>query len=749
MLMVTTLLATLLTALSPSPAHASAFTTISAGGRFSCGITPGGAVRCWGENGSGQLGNGGTTQSNLPVQVTGITSGATAVSAGFEHACAIVSGAVKCWGNNVYRQLGAGSTASSSNVPLQATDLLAGATAISSGERHSCAVVSGAALCWGNNSFGQLGDGSVGFASNGPVAVTGLASGVSAVGAGYTSTCGVISGAARCWGDNFYGQLGNSTNTTSSTQVQVSTLSTGVTGVSVGRSHACAVSTTAGAKCWGRNTDGQLGDGTNADKNAPVSVSGLSAAGSVSQASANADFSCAITSGAARCWGDNAFTQLGNAGTADTNAPVQVVGLTSGVTTITSGGFHACAVAGNTPRCWGNNLFGQLGDGSMANTNVPVFVNNGAVAYAGVDLLSTTSVRVRWTDTSQTESGYYVYRVGLGTPAVLVPGCSTTTPNLTECVDTGLIPGTYYTYYVYSVNSDGTSQYPGTYVVTRTPADLPLAPPATYVLATGANSVKVGWNDTSTNESGFRVYRYSGGALLPEVEVAAGVTSATFTDPAMDTNSLQVFVVAAFNASGETTGEYVYSAGRTAPSGAAPTYVGANVSGGTANISWVDNATNETGYVVYRSDGTNQILVPCPTGPNVNACTDSGLSPGQYYRYWVYAVTPGSPGDPGTGLWVHTPQIGVLAAPTITDAAGISPTSVRLHWLDNATDETGYKVFEYVSGTYVERSTLAPGATTATLTGVNPGSLHIYSVAAVRGTDLAYSRFGTWAVTPS
>ena len=122
------------------PASAAAsFTQISAGGGHSCGITPGGAVKCWGSNGHGQLGNATNTNSNVPVQVSGITSGATAVGAGSGHSCAVVTGgAVKCWGDNFSGQLGNG-TFTTSNVPVTVSGITSGATTISAGSVHSCA----------------------------------------------------------------------------------------------------------------------------------------------------------------------------------------------------------------------------------------------------------------------------------------------------------------------------------------------------------------------------------------------------------------------------------------------------------------------------------------------------------------------------------------------------------------------------------------------------------------------------------
>jgi alpha-tubulin suppressor-like RCC1 family protein len=117
---------------------------------------------CWGENSSGRLGNNSTTNSSVPVQVSNLASGVTAIAAGgsSSHSCAVVSGgAAMCWGRNVWGQLGDNST-NSSSVPVQVSNLASGVTAIATGNVHSCAIVNGAAMCWGRNDEGRLGDGS-------------------------------------------------------------------------------------------------------------------------------------------------------------------------------------------------------------------------------------------------------------------------------------------------------------------------------------------------------------------------------------------------------------------------------------------------------------------------------------------------------------------------------------------------------------------------------------------------------------
>src|SRR5262245_43928475 len=259
-------------ALGAGPSTAQVEVAVAAGGSHSCWLTSGGGVLCWGGNGLGQLGDGSITNRSLPVPVSGLSSGVAAIAAGSNHTCAVTTdGAALCWGSNARGQLGDGSTTNRSE-PVAVSGLSSGVAAIAAGSSHTCALtVAGGIWCWGGNNSGQLGDGSTTDRSF-PVEVTGLSSGVAAIAAGGAQTCPrTTGGAALCWGYNGLGQLGNGSMTSSSSPVAVLGLSSGVTAIATGGSHSCALVTGGAALCWGYNFAGQVGNGTlSAPVTAPV-----------------------------------------------------------------------------------------------------------------------------------------------------------------------------------------------------------------------------------------------------------------------------------------------------------------------------------------------------------------------------------------------------------------------------------------------------------------------------------------------
>jgi hypothetical protein len=226
-----------------------------------------------------------------------------------------------------------------------------------------CAIVSGAAKCWGANSYGRLGDGTTKQRSK-TVQVKGLEIGVTAITNSATHACAVVSGAAKCWGANDRGQLGNGTTSDSSTPVQVKGLESDVTAMSAGNGYTCAVVSGA-AKCWGYNLDGALGSGDTAYSTTPVQVVGLESG--VTEISLGEGMTCAGVNGAVKCWGAIAnfrCEKVGKSGSTCTDGisptPVQVVGLESGATAIAAGKWYSCAVVSGAAKCWGKNFDGLV-----------------------------------------------------------------------------------------------------------------------------------------------------------------------------------------------------------------------------------------------------------------------------------------------------------------------------------------------------------------------------------------------------
>ncbi len=377
--------------LTPSPVSGlSNVAEVSAGDFHTCARLNSGAVWCWGSGAFGRLGNNSTSDSPVPVQVAGVggsgwLSGATDVSAGGAHSCAVLgSGSVVCWGFNERGELGNGDpTYSSSSFPVAVQGISTG-SGVSTGEAHSCAVLSGGTVeCWGFNHYGQIGS-AVQPGSNIPIAVGGVAT-ATQVSAGGSHTCALLSdGSGKCWGYNAFGQLGNGRALDSPTAVSSSGIAAAPLEVGGGNFHTCALLAGGTVECWGWNGRGELGNNTFDDSSSPVAVSGLSGVTDIGVGgSVGGGHTCAVvTGGTVWCWGYNSHGQLGDGGTGNSPVPVQVSGITTALQ-VSSGGEHSCAVldnalaadpSDNTVVCWGYNLRGQLGNNSTTDSPTPVTV---------------------------------------------------------------------------------------------------------------------------------------------------------------------------------------------------------------------------------------------------------------------------------------------------------------------------------------------------------------------------------------
>ncbi len=327
----------------------------------------------WGNNGAGGLGDGTILQRNAPVTVNGLT-GVRAIAAGDGHSLALLeNGTVMAWGRNDEGQLGIGTTTGPetcmSELPCSTTPVqvngLSGVKAIAAGYNDSLALLeNGTVMAWGEGQWGQLGNGTEGLASCGdellcnptPIAVRGLG-GVTAIASGFTQSLALLeNGTVMAWGLNGAGQLGIGTTAgpescgweipCSRTPVAVSGLDN-VTAIATGGLHDLALLNDGTVMSWGYNLSGQLGDGTNTNRDVPVPVSGLSAVTAVS--AGMYDSMAILEGGTAMSWGWNVVWTLGNSSAGEESlVPIPVSGLT-GVTAIAAGDSHSLAVAAAPP----------------------------------------------------------------------------------------------------------------------------------------------------------------------------------------------------------------------------------------------------------------------------------------------------------------------------------------------------------------------------------------------------------------
>jgi alpha-tubulin suppressor-like RCC1 family protein len=357
-----------------------------------------GMVWTWGLNSSGELGNGTTNNSAVPIQVValggvGYLASIKAIMGGELHNFALkTDGTVWAWGMNFFGQLGDGSTnwgaiSNRSTTPVQ----VFGLTSVKSlGGRgyHSLALkTDGTIWCWGDNASGQLGNGVAFNGTNTPVQVIGLTNPAVISGGGFFSLALMPDGTLRSWGDNSHGQLGDGTTSNRYTPVLVIGLSN-VTQISGGWFHAIALKSDGTAWSWGENLHGEIGDGTTVRRMTPVQVAGLSNVVSVWGGDNN---SMALTSdGTVWKWGENQFGELGD-GTVDDGSiahplPQQVPGLTNVAFAVCRDYHNICIKGDGTVWVWGDNRYGGCGDltgNSVLRPRVmPGLVSNNTIPYA-------------------------------------------------------------------------------------------------------------------------------------------------------------------------------------------------------------------------------------------------------------------------------------------------------------------------------------------------------------------------------
>lgn len=332
------------------------FVAITAGGRHTCGLGASGTAWCWGDNSSGQLGDGSTIQRTTPTPVGGSLQ-FVELTAGYEHTCGItIDSAGYCWGANTTGQLG-----DSTNAPRDLPSPVAGALDflhVSAGYNHTCGITSAhLAYCWGRNDLGQLGD-----SSGNPTAVPARVAG----GLLFTlistriHTCAVASdNTAYCWGRNVEGQLGDGAPTHYRNTPTPVASPIAFSSVSVGDFHTCGITTNNIANCWG---EGWTPSPTQVLPPAFI------------QLDAGAHHTCGVNAASvALCWGTNVYGELGD-GTLNGHDPLRVAG-TLPFAEVSAGNVHSCGTTtGRITYCWGYNFYGGLGDGTTVNRLIPTRV---------------------------------------------------------------------------------------------------------------------------------------------------------------------------------------------------------------------------------------------------------------------------------------------------------------------------------------------------------------------------------------
>ncbi len=589
------------------------FVSISLGNTHSCGIDSVGQGYCWGQGASGRLGNGGTSNSSIPVVVSqgAIPAGVTlsSISAGGSHTCAIGSNSKGyCWGYNYYGQLGNGSTTQATTpVAVSQGAMPAGVTlqSISTGFNHTCAIGSnGKGYCWGYNYYGQLGNGST-TQSTTPVAVSqgAIPAGVTlkSISAGDNHTCAIGSNdKGYCWGYNYYGQLGNGSTTQATTPVSVSqgAIPSGGTflNISTGSSHTCAtVESLSGmvlrknVYCWGLNSNGQLGDGTTTQRTTPILV------GSFSYVSTGYYHTCGIGSdGKGYCWGNNSNGQLGNGSTTQSTVPVQVSSgaIPSGIALriFSAGNSHTCGIGSDGHGyCWGYNGNGRLGNMETTDRPAPSYILKKEIPT--IEFGSTPATSTTYTSTTSMSA--------------VTPALSTT----------GILA-------VKLTNPDG--QY-ATYNITVQSAP---TEPLNLTATAGNKQVTLNWTVPSSN----------GGASITDYVIqhsTNGSTWTTFDDGVSTSTSATVtgltngqqyyFRVAAVNSVGQ--GPYTSNVTAT-PVNQPPTFTSVSnnspVNPG-ANITWStvasDPDSSQVKLVVCKTQGVTGTA--CSGGASDTWCTSS------------------------------------------------------------------------------------------------------------------------------
>ena len=352
--------------------------SVAAGASHTVAVKSNGTLWAWGNNSDGQLGDGTTTQRKIPYQITSAGDGWTTVTAGADHTVALKSdGTLWAWGSNDYGKLGDGSTTQSKG-PVQVKSSGNGWISVAAGRNHTVAVkVDGTLWAWGSNEYGNIGTGASDTSSHAtPVQVAGTA--WTAVAAGDLHTVAMkTSGRLYAWGNNTSGQVGDGTTVQKNSPLLISSAGYDWVAIAAGRSHTLAVKVDGTLYAWGGNSYGQLGDGLNATRTAPYQI-GTDYKWVGIAAGAMANHSVALkVNGMIWAWGDNNAGQIGDGTSASRNSPAKITWRGNKWLSLAGGRDHTAGIKSDgTLWAWGRNNYGQIGDRSQVNKVLPVKIGD-------------------------------------------------------------------------------------------------------------------------------------------------------------------------------------------------------------------------------------------------------------------------------------------------------------------------------------------------------------------------------------
>ena len=605
--------------------------------------------------------------------------------------CALAGGNAYCWGTNRVGQLGANTSDDSSLVPraVFTGGVLAGKSliGITVGMSHACALdTGGRAYCWGLNNAGQLGDGgAAGLTSNRPVAVdtSGVLQGKQLVqissGAGHTCARDTA-GALYCWGDNTYGQLGDGTKVTRTSPVTVNMapMAGAAKFVAAGGAHTCAISTPGAAYCWGANGTGQIGDGTYGPANARTEPTAVDATGALSgrvlRGIALAERNTCAWDTRAFCWGTNGNGQLGIGSQplweSFTPIAVSTSGALSGkdIDQVSVGSWSVCALdTDGAAYCWGAPWQGRLGIGPVnVDQLAPVAVsgtNRFAIIAVGDGYVSAITGPLSYTVT------YDANQATSGSPPL--QGSGPINGTYTVAANSGSLARSGYTFAGWNTNDQGTgtTYAAGTGTLTLTanttlyakwqplpppppPPPSPPGPPVLREATPGARQVTLTWsrpdNEGTSPVTQYRVYAAPGGLVCTAQPTSAATTSCTATG--LSHLTTYEFWVTAVSVIGESGPSNRLAASPLGPPGP-PTAVAAVVADDSLSITWEppasDGGTALTRYSVWIRvpGGEWKEIVSLPaTNPRSYLVRD--LVNGAAYEFRVTARNSSGEGPP-------------------------------------------------------------------------------------------------------